>query len=71
MSSTARVSSALKSRVHRASMLKKVCNPEDMLPHFPNGTYMGWSGFTGVGYPKYDPLPSSLPRQSPPPPQHG
>ena len=65
MSSTARVSSALKSRVHRASMLKKVCNPEDMLPHFPNGTYMGWSGFTGVGYSKYDPPPPLLSPLSP------
>lgn len=53
MSSTARVSSALKSRVKRASMLPKVCQPQDLLHHFPNGAYMGWSGFTGVGYPKY------------------
>ena len=59
MSSTARVSSALKSRVHRASMLPKVCQPQDLLHHFPNGTYMGWSGFTGVGYPKYAPRATS------------
>ncbi|KAL2113238.1 hypothetical protein VUR80DRAFT_4945 [Thermomyces stellatus] len=52
MSSTARVSSALKSRVKRASMLPKVCQPQDVLHHFPNGAYIGWSGFTGVGYPK-------------------
>ncbi|KAK3949492.1 hypothetical protein QBC32DRAFT_35725 [Pseudoneurospora amorphoporcata] len=45
-------SAALRSRVKRPSMLKKLCSPEDMLQHFPNGTYIGWSGFTGVGYPK-------------------
>jgi len=33
-------------------MLNKVCRAEDMLQHFPNGAYIGWSGFTGVGYPK-------------------
>lgn len=45
-------SAALRSRIKRPSMLKKLCRPEDMLPHFPNGAYIGWSGFTGVGYPK-------------------
>ncbi|KAK3493508.1 acetyl-CoA deacylase [Neurospora crassa] len=45
-------SAALRARVKRPSMLKKLCNPEDMLQHFPNGAYIGWSGFTGVGYPK-------------------
>ncbi|KAK6825022.1 acetyl-hydrolase [Apiospora arundinis] len=45
-------SAALKSRIRRPSMLKKLCRPEDMLHHFPNGAYVGWSGFTGVGYPK-------------------
>lgn len=65
MSSTARVSSALKSRVKRASMLPKVCQPQDVLHHFPNGAYIGWSGFTGVGYPKYvRPLNPHSPRQS-------
>lgn len=49
-------SAALRARVNRPSMLKKLCHPEDMLPHFPNGAYIGWSGFTGVGYPKYAPL---------------
>jgi len=33
-------------------MLNKLCQPEDLLKHFPNGAYIGWSGFTGVGYPK-------------------
>jgi acetyl-CoA hydrolase len=45
-------SAALRSRIKRPSMLKKLCRPEDMLQHFPNGAYIGWSGFTGVGYPK-------------------
>ncbi|KAL1884012.1 acetyl-CoA hydrolase [Diaporthe australafricana] len=45
-------SAALKARIRRPSMLNKLCNPEQLLPHFPNGSYIGWSGFTGVGYPK-------------------
>jgi len=45
-------SAALKARIHRPSLLKKFCQPEDLLHHFPNGAYIGWSGFTGVGYPK-------------------
>jgi len=36
-------------------MLKKLCRLEDTLQHFPNGAYIGWSGFTGVGYPKKTP----------------
>ncbi|KAK4464691.1 hypothetical protein QBC42DRAFT_344560 [Cladorrhinum samala] len=50
--SSAVASAALKARVKRPSMLKKLCSPEDLLHHFPNGSYLGWSGFTGVGYPK-------------------
>lgn len=46
-------SAVLKSRVKRPSMLKKLCKPQDLLHHFPNGAYLGWSGFTGVGYPKF------------------
>lgn len=45
-------SAALKARVRRPSMLKKLVHPEDLIPMFPNGSYIGWSGFTGVGYPK-------------------
>jgi acetyl-CoA hydrolase len=45
-------SAALQARIRRPSMLNKLCNPEDLLHHFPNGSYIGWSGFTGVGYPK-------------------
>jgi acetyl-CoA hydrolase len=51
MSSTG-FSATLKSRIRRNSMLQKLCHPEDLLHHFPNGAYVGWSGFTGVGYPK-------------------
>lgn len=50
-------SAALKARIKRPSMLKKLCRPEDLMQHFPNGSYIGWSGFTGVGYPKYVSLP--------------
>jgi len=46
------ISAALKARIKRPSMLNKLCQPEDLLKHFPNGAYIGWSGFTGVGYPK-------------------
>jgi len=46
-------SAALKSRVRRPSLLNKLAHPEDLIPLFPNGAYIGWSGFTGVGYPKY------------------
>ncbi|KAJ1338116.1 acetyl-CoA hydrolase [Microdochium nivale] len=45
-------SALLKSRIRHPGMLAKLCRPEDMLKHFPNGAYLGWSGFTGVGYPK-------------------
>ncbi|ROW00713.1 hypothetical protein VSDG_03342 [Cytospora chrysosperma] len=45
-------SAALKARIRRPTMLNKLCHPEDLLKHFPNGAYIGWSGFTGVGYPK-------------------
>jgi len=55
MASPAIASAALKARVARPSMLKKLAHPEDLIPLFPNGAYIGWSGFTGVGYPKYVP----------------
>ncbi|KKY33959.1 putative acetylhydrolase [Diaporthe ampelina] len=45
-------SAALKARIRRPSMLNKLCHPEQLLSHFPTGSYIGWSGFTGVGYPK-------------------
>ncbi|KAF2684023.1 hypothetical protein K458DRAFT_418343 [Lentithecium fluviatile CBS 122367] len=52
------VSAALKSRVRRPSYLQRVAKAEDLLHHFPNGAYVGWSGFTGVGYPKK--IPTAL-----------
>jgi acetyl-CoA hydrolase len=45
-------SAALRQRVKRPSMLKKLAKAEDLIPLFPNHAYIGWSGFTGVGYPK-------------------
>ncbi|QSS65771.1 acyl-CoA carboxylate CoA-transferase [Histoplasma capsulatum] len=53
------VSAVLKSRIRRPSMLSKLARAEDLISLFPNGSYIGWSGFTGVGYPntgKYPPL---------------
>jgi acetyl-CoA hydrolase len=46
-------SALLKSRVRRPSYLKKLAKAEDLIEFFPHGSYIGWSGFTGVGYPKY------------------
>ena len=46
-------SALLKSRVRRPSYLSKLAKAEDLIDLFPHGTYIGWSGFTGVGYPKY------------------
>ena len=45
-------SAALKARVRRPSYLKKVAQAEDLIDLFPHNSYIGWSGFTGVGYPK-------------------
>lgn len=45
-------SALLKSRVRRPSYLNKVAKAEDLIDLFPHGSYIGWSGFTGVGYPK-------------------
>ncbi|KAJ2894951.1 Acetyl-CoA hydrolase [Zalerion maritima] len=49
------ISNMLRARVRRPSMFNKLCQPEDTLKYFPNGAYIGWSGFTGVGYPKKTP----------------
>ena len=48
----ATASAALKARVRRPSYWNKVAHAEDLIDLFPHGTYVGWSGFTGVGYPK-------------------
>jgi acetyl-CoA hydrolase len=45
-------SAALKARVRNPAMLKKLARPDELMHHFPNGSYIGWSGFTAVGYPK-------------------
>ncbi|KAI8139896.1 acetyl-CoA hydrolase [Fennellomyces sp. T-0311] len=54
----ATVSAALKSRVRRPGFLDKVMKAEDTLQFFKPNQYMGWSGFTGVGYPKM--IPTAL-----------
>ncbi|KAF8956209.1 acyl-CoA carboxylate CoA-transferase [Flammula alnicola] len=41
-------SAALRERVRRPGYLSRLANPEDLAPLFK----IGWSGFTGVGYPK-------------------
>ncbi|CRG91667.1 acetyl-CoA hydrolase [Talaromyces islandicus] len=48
-------SALLKSRIRRPSYLSKLAKPEDLIELFPHGSYIGWSGFTGVGYPKMVP----------------
>ncbi|KIY46347.1 hypothetical protein FISHEDRAFT_66507 [Fistulina hepatica ATCC 64428] len=53
--SSAGPSAELKERVHRPGYLKKLAKPEDLAPLFKNDDYVGWSGFTGVGYPKLVP----------------
>lgn len=52
MSGSMMASAALKARVRRPALLSKLCKAEDLIHHFPNGSYVGWSGFTGVGAPK-------------------
>ncbi|CDS08212.1 Putative Acetyl-CoA hydrolase [Lichtheimia ramosa] len=52
------VSAALKSRIRRPQLLKKVMKAEDTVSIFKDGQYLGWSGFTGVGYPKM--IPTAL-----------
>ncbi|POY70795.1 hypothetical protein BMF94_6207 [Rhodotorula taiwanensis] len=49
-------SAALRSRVARQSYLRKLVKPQDLVHQFKDGQYIGWSGFTGVGYPKETPL---------------
>jgi hypothetical protein len=49
---TMAASALLKSRCRRPSYLKKLAKAEDLIDLFPHGSYIGWSGFTGVGYPK-------------------
>ncbi|KAJ6526251.1 hypothetical protein DFH09DRAFT_1285948 [Mycena vulgaris] len=46
------ISSVLRERVRRPAFLEKLAEPSDLAPLFKNDDYIGWSGFTGVGYPK-------------------
>ncbi|EDR04672.1 uncharacterized protein LACBIDRAFT_252427 [Laccaria bicolor S238N-H82] len=48
----ATASAALRERVRRPAYLSKLAHPKDLAPLFKNDDYIGWSGFTGVGYPK-------------------
>lgn len=48
----AQASALLRSRVRRPSYLQKLAKAEDLIDLFPHNSYIGWSGFTGVGYPK-------------------
>jgi acetyl-CoA hydrolase len=50
------LSQALRQRVRRTSLYNKLVKPETLIPFFKDGMYVGWSGFTGVGYPKIMPV---------------
>ncbi|GLB36901.1 putative acetyl-CoA hydrolase/transferase C-terminal domain [Lyophyllum shimeji] len=52
---TPTATAALRERVRRPALLKKLADPADLAPLFNNDDYIGWSGFTGVGYPKVVP----------------
>ncbi|KAF9043348.1 hypothetical protein BJ165DRAFT_1484400 [Panaeolus papilionaceus] len=45
-------SAGLRERVARPAYLNKMASPEELAPLFKHDDYIGWSGFTGVGYPK-------------------
>ncbi|RIA97589.1 acetyl-CoA hydrolase [Glomus cerebriforme] len=48
----------LKARIRRPSLFSKLTTVDDLIAtgFFKNGMRMGWSGFTGVGYPKITPI---------------
>ncbi|KAI5305970.1 hypothetical protein KEM56_002701 [Ascosphaera pollenicola] len=48
-------SALLRSRVRHPTLLNKLRKPEELIDLFPHNAYVGWSGFTGVGYPKMVP----------------
>ncbi|OHS93222.1 Acetyl-CoA hydrolase [Tritrichomonas foetus] len=50
------MSGALRQRCKYQPYLSKVCSAKDTIPHFKNGQYIGWSGFTPVGDPKVVPI---------------
>jgi len=52
----ASMSEAIKERIRMPSMLNKVTyDADEVTKHCFNNMHMGWSGFTGVGYPKVVP----------------
>lgn len=54
------MSALLKSRVKNKAILDKLRQPQELIPYFKHGQYLGWSGFTGVGGPKL--VPKTLAR---------
>ncbi|KAF8993381.1 acyl-CoA carboxylate CoA-transferase [Cyathus striatus] len=48
----ANITAAFRERVRRPSYFSKFAQAEELAPLFKDGDYIGWSGFTGVGYPK-------------------
>lgn len=48
-------SAALLDRVKKPQWLNKLTTAQELAPLFKNDDYIGWSGFTGVGYPKATP----------------
>jgi acetyl-CoA hydrolase len=46
------MSALLKQRIAYKPFLDKIKSAEELIPHFKNNQYIGWSGFTGVGGPK-------------------
>ncbi|CAG8483228.1 10861_t:CDS:10 [Acaulospora morrowiae] len=52
------ISETLKQRVRRPSLFSKLTTVDDLINSgfFKDGMRMGWSGFTGVGYPKITPI---------------
>jgi len=49
------ITPSLISRINNKAMLA-VVPVKDTLPFFQDGMYLGWSGFTSVGYPKAVPI---------------
>lgn len=49
------MSSVLASRIRNKAFLEKVRSVKEIIPHFKNDMFLGWSGFTGVGGPKLVP----------------
>jgi acetyl-CoA hydrolase len=50
--------SLLSQRVRNTNLLQRVKTAEELIPLFRDGQWLGWSGFTGVGYPKM--IPTAL-----------